>query len=393
MITLIAEAAARSLVLGLAVWLVLLLVRPRNPHVHKTVWVSVLLATLTMPLMMRMPFAATISLPDAIVTLGVGSTMPLTLTGDRWPSFGAIYLLIAAALAGRFSIGLITMWRIRRQAPSLHEPWTEGLDVRVSERLTSPVTFASTILLPVQYLQWRANERAAVIAHERSHVRQYDCYVVWLARLNTCIFWFNPLAWWLARRISLLAETTSDDAVLEVLSDRSAYAELLLDFARREPPARIGLAMAHSNIPERIERIISGINPSGALRMSQRLLLVALLVPLIALATVPLQSAAIAAGQSDSAEEPRIIDWGDLAEQEKYYPPQAAQAGIEGLVSIAVTLDRQGRATDTLILSEDPLDMGFGAAASALAHTMTYSNPTGQQTQLPFRIKFALDED
>ena len=33
--------------------------------------------------------------------------------------------------------------------------------------------------------------------------------------------------------------------------------------------------------------------------------------------------------------------------------------------------------------------MGFGAAASALAHVMVYSNPTGQVVQLKFKVKFA----
>jgi hypothetical protein len=35
--------------------------------------------------------------------------------------------------------------------------------------------------------------------------------------------------------------------------------------------------------------------------------------------------------------------------------------------------------------------MGFGAAASAAAHTMEYSNPTGHRAQFTFRVKFALD--
>jgi TonB family protein len=75
----------------------------------------------------------------------------------------------------------------------------------------------------------------------------------------------------------------------------------------------------------------------------------------------------------------------------KYYPAAALHRGVHGVVKILVTLDKQGRATDTLILSEEPLDVGFGAAASALAHEMVYSNPTGQPAQLSFNVKFALN--
>ena len=50
MIAILAEAALRSLVLGGVVWFGLNLFRVRNPHVHMTAWVVVLLASLAMPL-------------------------------------------------------------------------------------------------------------------------------------------------------------------------------------------------------------------------------------------------------------------------------------------------------------------------------------------------------
>lgn len=58
------------------------------------------------------------------------------------------------------------------------------------------------------------------------------------------------------------------------------------------------------------------------------------------------------------------------------------------MVELAVTLDSAGRATDTQILTEYPLNMGFGAAASAAAHAMQYSNPRGQPVTFSIRVKF-----
>ena len=84
---------------------------------------------------------------------------------------------------------------------------------------------------------------------------------------------------------------------------------------------------------------------------------------------------------------PRIVSWPDL---ERFYPKDAKSRGTEGLVRIAVTLDEQGQATDTQILSVTPLDMGFGAAASTAVHFMTFSNPTGRRTTIKFAVKFAL---
>ena len=76
----------------------------------------------------------------------------------------------------------------------------------------------------------------------------------------------------------------------------------------------------------------------------------------------------------------------------KYYPPEARHKGINGLVQIRVTLDRTGRATDTLILSETPAGLGFGAAASELAHKFKYSNRTGHPAPVTYRVKFELDD-
>jgi hypothetical protein len=57
---------------------------------------------------------------------------------------------------------------------------------------------------------------------------------------------------------------------------------------------------------------------------------------------------------------------------------------------LKVTLDAQSRATDTLILSEEPADQGFGAGASTAAHSVVYANTTGHPAQLTFRVRFAL---
>ena len=53
MLALLVESALRSLVLGVAVWLGLKLFRLRNPQLQMMVWMVVLFASLSMPLLMR----------------------------------------------------------------------------------------------------------------------------------------------------------------------------------------------------------------------------------------------------------------------------------------------------------------------------------------------------
>jgi TonB family protein len=101
--------------------------------------------------------------------------------------------------------------------------------------------------------------------------------------------------------------------------------------------------------------------------------------------SAPLASMAHAPATPLQSEKPGVVSWPDL---ERYYPENAARDHIDGIVRITVTLDEEGRATNTYILSERPPNLGFGAAASTVAHLMRYSNPTGHETSVTFNIKF-----
>jgi TonB family protein len=400
MITVIVEAALRSCALGLVLWFALAITRPRNPHLHKLVWSAALGTALAMPFLMRAPGVPTLHAPDFVITLEAikGGA---TYSHAAWSGVGIIYMIAALTLLCRFCASLLRMWRIRRHARpvapwSIAAPEASTLDLRVSTGVRSPSTFGVTILLPPDFCEWSHQKIAAVLAHERSHVVHRDCYILWLARLHVCIFWFNPFAWWLQLRLAALAETISDEAAVQAVSDTSAYAEILLEFATHRPVSAVATAMARPAIARRIERIISGITPSAIPRLSQRILVMAALLPVVATAAAPLGDTPLHLAQGTTStpdlgsQQPSVKGWPILADLEKYYPQEAERRGLEGLVQIEVTLDAQGRATDTLILSEYPQDVGFGAAASTLAHFMKYNNPTGRPAQLTFKVKFAL---
>ncbi len=63
------EAALRSLALGIVVWLATLVLRPRNPHLQKTIWITVLVASLAMPFLLKTRMAPTFDMPTSIITL------------------------------------------------------------------------------------------------------------------------------------------------------------------------------------------------------------------------------------------------------------------------------------------------------------------------------------
>jgi beta-lactamase regulating signal transducer with metallopeptidase domain len=243
MLPVILEAAIRSTVL-----LALKALRVRNPHILMAAWQMVLVASLLMPFLVGFaPFTLAppgLPVPDiaapGLADLIVAVAVPTPALSEMAPAEAAIdwlavctrlYLLVAAWLMVRLLAGCLLTWRLCRTAVPVAEDWADGRDVRAHPAVAVPSTFGSTILLPTSCVVWDAMQRRAVLAHEDAHVRGGDFYVLALASVNRAVFWFNPMAWWLQRRIADLAEARSDAAAIEDIEDRVRYAEILLDFA------------------------------------------------------------------------------------------------------------------------------------------------------------------
>ena len=212
------------------------------------------------------------------------------------------YAVIALALLGRLLMGLVAALALRHRATPIvvDEPMlTEPLDLRVSAKVASPVTIGSTVVLPADYVEWDAEKLRIVLAHEGSHIRQGDFYLQLAAGVHAGLFWFSPLGWWLRRKLSDLAEAISDRAGLAQAPSRSAYAQVLLEFAARPRPTQLGVAMARSGkLTRRIERLLNESTFRQAYAGTRRRALIAVLLVPAALFV------ATAAVRVDAAQEP-----------------------------------------------------------------------------------------
>ena len=141
-----------------------------------------------------------------------------------------------------------------------------------ASRLTSascvvPVTVGllhPRIILPECSRDWPQAQLDAVLAHEGEHIRRRDPLFQWLALLNRALFWFHPLAWWLERKLSGLAEEACDAAVIARGYDPREYSEYLLDLARSVERAgtridAVGMAMPGIGLKHRIRQMLSGV--------------------------------------------------------------------------------------------------------------------------------------
>jgi hypothetical protein len=203
------------------------------------------------------------------------------------------YFLVATALLARLLLGWISAMRLWRSATPIAPGGTalihSHLNLRTSRKVSSPVTIGSGIVLPAGYTSWTEEKLRIVLAHERTHVIQRDFHLLTLASLYAAVTWFSPLGWWLKRKLSDLGEAISDRSGLDAASNRSAYAQILLEFAAAPRPTSIGVAMARpSNISRRIERLLNDSYLRHAFSSSARARVAVLLVPVVLFACAAL---------------------------------------------------------------------------------------------------------
>jgi len=180
-------------------------------------------------------------------------------------------------------VSALGLWLTAEPAEALPEQ-DAGVRVRASRRVASPVNIGSGIVLPAGYSAWDQEKLRIVLAHEQSHVRQGDFYLQLLAGLYASLFWFSPLGWWLKRTLCELGEAISDRAGLEQAASRSAYAQILLEFAALPRPTLTGVAMARtSHLSRRIERLLNESSFRSAFAAAGRRALAAVLLVPVAL--------------------------------------------------------------------------------------------------------------
>jgi len=139
--------------------------------------------------------------------------------------------------------------------------FTKSTALLVSREITSPVSWG--VLRPKILLNTDAIARAdadAIVAHELAHLARADWAKLVLARAAVALFWFNPLAWLLAREAHQLREEAADDAVLTADVEDTAYASLLVSAARLQRNSRLlgahGVAPTRKSLAQRVLRVL-----------------------------------------------------------------------------------------------------------------------------------------
>ena len=346
-----ADASVRAVVLALLALLLVPFVR-RNSTAQHTIWTVVLAGMLVLPFVRPMLPPTHIHLPPVHVRSSANppstpaptspSPVPAVAPAKPGPSLPPLWplLVVALYLAGvvlfgaRLLGGVLLTRRALQNTRIIHsELWEHyeliadanvDLSLEESDSVRVPLTTGTDlmrVILPADWRTWPAEKRTVVLAHELAHARRRDPLVALVVAVNKCLFWFHPLAWWLERRLPVLAEHAADDAALAVSFDTQAYARLLLDSAARLDTAGNRLiwhsaAMSGPVVAQRIRRVLDvrtadRLKPLGRMGWAA---LVSFGVALIWISTA-IDVPRLVAGQANGPAGAKEFPWQMTAEQ------------------------------------------------------------------------------
>jgi TonB family protein len=221
-----------------------------------------------------------VSAPPLRPSVGAPSAIP------QPKGFSPSALLLTVWIAGTTLFLLpvpIGLWQVRRLRRSAL-PWAHGqlaverlaLEAGIHRRVTvllhdalcGPMTCGAlhpTIVLPQDAETWPSEDLNRALVHELEHVLRADWVSLCLSRAACAMYWFHPLVWIAWRQLALDAERSCDDAVL-VRSESTAYADQLVQLARRLSASATTplLAMANrADLATRVGAVLDGRQRRG----------------------------------------------------------------------------------------------------------------------------------
>lgn len=319
--------------------------------------------------------------------------------------------------------------------------------VLTSEHIDSPVSFGfrrHTIVLPVNYRDWRESAMTDVLLHELCHLRRNDWLTLMLSHVLCAMYWANPFVWLAQHRLLDVTESRCDQEVVSLGRDQVTYAESLLGVAhscrqcKHQPSAWLpAQAMFdHNTLKTRLNQVLKETtmqNNQIAIILKKSVWgssALSLLV-LSALAFNPILSAQerqpdqpplpsqvekpaqpsrmqqpaepqqVAQAPSEPREPaPREIDQElrPLRQVEAAYPPAASDQGIEGWAQVRFTVAADGTVpTDSIsMVDAEPAQIFDESAMDAIAQfTFQPRVVNGEAVDVPnvqYVFRFDMDD-
>ena len=420
---LIYDAKVAVLIVVFYMFYRLLLSKETFHRVNRMVLLSTALLSFALPLCVITTHQTVVL--DAVPVVSVGDLRPEVLEEDSSTPLWQMVIPILYIIGVLATLGhtLLSVWKVvmlvRR---SERYPQADGTTLCVVKDDVPPFSFCSYIVM--NHSDYEAND-AAVLAHERGHIRLHHSCDVLLVDLLTALQWFNPAMWMLRADLRAIHEYEADGAVLSQGINARQYQYLLITKAASIGGYSIANGISHSTLKNRINMMLHTKSDRS------RLLKLLALLPIVGIAlavnaekvvdvrydepqkqNTKKNVKGVAEKKADSSDantavgtfEPVQGDVFDVVEEmpqypggpqalfkflgeNVHYPEEAEKAGIQGRVIATFVVEKDGSISQpTVVKSVDPL---LDAEAIRVISAMPNWKP-GRQNGKVVRVKYTV---
>ena len=243
---LIYDAKVAVLIVVFYMFYRLLLSKETFHRVNRVVLLSTALLSFVLPLCVITTHQTVVL--DAVPVVSVGDLHPEVLEGEHSSLWGQTVIPILYIIGVLVTLGhtLLSVWKVMMLVRrSERYPQADGTTLCVVKDDVPPFSFCSYIVM--NHSDYEAND-AAVLAHERGHIRQHHSCDVLLVNLLTALQWFNPAMWMLRADLRAIHEYEADGAVLSQGINARQYQYLLITKAASIGGYSIANGISHSTL-------------------------------------------------------------------------------------------------------------------------------------------------
>lgn len=167
------------------------------------------------------------------------------------------------------------------------------LTIRQSDQIPGPLTYGiwkPVILLPAGTDWSDTAQLGYILAHEYNHVRRFDTLLKYLMAVACCLHWFNPLVWFMYRRLNRDIELSCDEAVVNTFgaAHKPHYARALIHMAEMHGSVSpLSNPFTTNTMEERIQSIMR-LKPTNAAHKQLALFVIGGITLTVATSSVPM---------------------------------------------------------------------------------------------------------
>ncbi len=202
---------------------------------------------------------------SSIPVMSIDLSTVVQIVSKPEPAWGIREIVLLIYFSGL----AITLFRLVYQSIYIHviskmsRTITKGKHTIVLvEKEITPFAYFSKIFIPASKMEETSFE--SILAHEKSHLKQYHYLDLFLIEVVTIVQWFNPIVWLYERSVKEVHEYMADDEVLKQGVSKGNYQALLVNQALGGPVFTISHQFNQSLILKRIKMMTKMKSPQLA---------------------------------------------------------------------------------------------------------------------------------